>query len=149
MVVIAIIGILSAIAVPSYKTYVIRAGYAEMVSIMAGFKSYVVSTYDTTGSFPTSVWNTTQGASTNITGFKYAYQFHYNYNSVAAWWGFRLTGIDSEAHLYLCIKPDPTTSIVKITCGPWRGNANTDGIQVLKYLPSSCQGAPANDCAGV
>ena len=46
MVVIAIIGILSAIAVPSYKSYVIKARVAELVTIAESIQSRMVQAYN-------------------------------------------------------------------------------------------------------
>ena len=45
MIVIAIIGILSAIAIPAYQNYVARAQVSESVSLMDGLKSSVADNY--------------------------------------------------------------------------------------------------------
>ena len=54
MIVIAIIGILVAIAVPSYLDYTVRAKVSEGLQMAASAKTAVAETYHTTGQFPAS-----------------------------------------------------------------------------------------------
>ena len=66
MIVVAIIGILAAIAIPSYQDYTARAQVSEAVSLTAGFKTPLAEYYQTKGSFaaglkPTDVASTTNG----------------------------------------------------------------------------------------
>jgi type IV pilus assembly protein PilA len=60
MIVIAIIGILAAVALPAYKDYTVRAKVAEAISLTSGAKNAVAETYMSTGAWPTiSATNTT------------------------------------------------------------------------------------------
>lgn len=52
MIVVAIIGILAAIAIPAYQDYTIRAQVTEGVNLMAGAKAAVTETFNDTGAFP-------------------------------------------------------------------------------------------------
>jgi len=52
MIVIAIIGILAAIAIPAYKDYTIRAQVSEGLSLAAGAKAAVSEFYMDRGAFP-------------------------------------------------------------------------------------------------
>ncbi len=52
MVVVAIIGILAAIAIPAYQAYAIRAQVAEGLSISDGAKTSVAEYYQSRGVFP-------------------------------------------------------------------------------------------------
>ena len=54
MIVVAIIGILAAIAIPAYQDYTIRAQVTEGVNLMAGAKAAVTEVYNDSGAFPTS-----------------------------------------------------------------------------------------------
>ena len=54
MIVVAIIGILAAIAIPAYKDYTIRAQVSEGLSLASGAKAAVSEFYMDSGAFPTS-----------------------------------------------------------------------------------------------
>lgn len=58
MIVVAIIGILAAVAVPAYQTYTIKARYSEVVSAAAPLKLALELCYQATG----SLLNCTHGA---------------------------------------------------------------------------------------
>ena len=53
MVVIAIIGILSAIAVPSYRAYIVKARITEAISVGVGWKVKIADYYNVNGTLPT------------------------------------------------------------------------------------------------
>src|SRR5271156_5830755 len=53
MIVIAIIGILAAIAIPAYQNYVIRSQVTEGLSLAAGWKTSISEYYAQNGAFPT------------------------------------------------------------------------------------------------
>ena len=54
MIVVAIIGILAAIAIPQYQNYVARSQMSEAFTLTGGLKTDVVSHYAETGSCPTN-----------------------------------------------------------------------------------------------
>ncbi len=68
MIVVAIIGILAAIAIPAYQDYTIRAQVSEGLNLAGGAKAAVSEYTMDTGTFPTD--NTVAGISvaTDITG---------------------------------------------------------------------------------
>ena len=51
MIVVAIIGILAAVAIPQYQNYVARSQVSEALVLASGAKSAVAEHYMTTGSF--------------------------------------------------------------------------------------------------
>ncbi len=51
MIVIAIIGILAAIAIPAYQDYTVRAKVSEGISLAGAAKLAVAETYDSTGGY--------------------------------------------------------------------------------------------------
>jgi type IV pilus assembly protein PilA len=61
MIVIAIIGILAAIAIPAYQNYTIRSQVTEGLSLADGWKTSISEFYAQNGSFPTTS-NTSGGA---------------------------------------------------------------------------------------
>ena len=54
MIVIAIIGILAAIAIPAYQDYTIRSKVSEGLNLAGAAKLAVAETYDSLGRFPTA-----------------------------------------------------------------------------------------------
>ncbi|MEQ1304363.1 pilin [Acinetobacter radioresistens] len=67
MIVVAIIGILAAIAIPAYQDYIARSQMSEAMTLASGQKGAVAEVYSQDGSCPT---NGTNGiaAATSITG---------------------------------------------------------------------------------
>jgi len=53
MIVVAIIGILAAVAIPSYNDYIARAQATEAVNLLGGAKAPVVEYYNNGGTWPT------------------------------------------------------------------------------------------------
>jgi type IV pilus assembly protein PilA len=64
MIVIAIIGILAAIAIPAYQNYTIRAQVTEGLSLADSFKTGVAEFYQNNGTFP--VGTSVAGSATTI-----------------------------------------------------------------------------------
>jgi type IV pilus assembly protein PilA len=64
MIVVAIIGILAAIAIPAYQNYTIRAQVTEGLTLAGGWKAAVAEYYANTGNWPTTALLTGAVAST-------------------------------------------------------------------------------------
>src|SRR6266404_6297920 len=54
MIVVAIIGILAAVAIPAYQDYIARAQVSEAVNLLGGGKTPLAEYYSDKGSFPPS-----------------------------------------------------------------------------------------------
>ena len=68
MIVVAIIGILAAIAIPAYQDYTIRAQVSEGLSLAAGAKASVTEYYQDRGFYPGTNQNAGISTNTSITG---------------------------------------------------------------------------------
>jgi type IV pilus assembly protein PilA len=66
MIVVAIIGILAAIAIPAYQNYTIRAQVTEGLNLADGWKTSVSEFYAQNGTFPASTTTTPGSASTTV-----------------------------------------------------------------------------------
>jgi type IV pilus assembly protein PilA len=55
MIVVAIIGILAAIAIPAYQDYTIRSQVTEGLTLASAVKAGVAESYSNTGAFPTTL----------------------------------------------------------------------------------------------
>jgi type IV pilus assembly protein PilA len=68
MVIVAVIAILAAIALPAYQDYLIRAQVAEGASLIDGAKTAVASFYADTGHFPSNNQSAGLASSSSIVG---------------------------------------------------------------------------------
>ena len=66
MIVIAIIGILAAIAIPAYQNYTIRSQVTEGISMAAGWKTAISEYYAQNGVFPSNYTTATTGAAGKV-----------------------------------------------------------------------------------
>jgi type IV pilus assembly protein PilA len=131
MIVIAIIAILAAIAIPAYQDYTIRAQVTEGMSLSTGAKAAVWDFISNTGHFPSN--NTSAGlasadsisgsyvSSVDVTDGKIKMEFQGPKAN---------TQIQNAA---LVLSPVTLTGSIAWTCGG--GGTTLPG----KYLPSSCR----------
>ena len=145
MIVVAIIGILAAIAIPQYQNYVARAQVAEGLNLAAPFKTAISEYYITTGKYPEGtrpVKHTALGIDIDPKQFAGTYvskirvdgdagQFEIVFDDEASSELIRLKGFwmvptdEGGSISWLCANVDPTSS------------SSAEPIEE-KYLPSSC-----------
>ncbi len=135
MIVVAIIGILAAIAIPAYQDYTIRAQVSEGLNLSGGAKAAVSEFAMDRGRFPSD--NTTAGITTNpanING-KYVTQVAVGASGGQADGVIQVTyGADAHAILTgntLFLSPVQQTGSVEWTC---RSATIAD-----KHLPAACR----------
>jgi type IV pilus assembly protein PilA len=136
MIVIAIIGILAAIAIPAYQDYIVRSKVSEGLNLAGAAKLAVAETFDSKGYFPV-----TDNSSYGLPG---AASIQGNYVlSITATGGtgdvvilYKATGLNAEANSkQIVLVPDTTFSgAMAWTCDAVGG---TD--MPIKYLPANCR----------
>lgn len=129
MIVIAIIGILAAIAIPAYQDYVIRSQVTEGLSLGEGAKSSVWDFESNTGRWPTNNSSAGLAAKGSING-NYVSQVDVTGGSVAVTFGGSRVNkaIDTKV---LQLSPITTPGSI-----PWK--CKSDQI-ANKYLPTNCR----------
>jgi type IV pilus assembly protein PilA len=138
MIVVAIIGILAAVAIPAYQDYIARAQVTEAINLMGGVKTPVAEFYADKGTWPTAtefnaLITTQQGkyvATVTPTTLASGFQ-------VTA--TFKATGVSAGL----------TSSTMRLATGngqEWFCDAagivsvgGTDGSTALQYRPAACK----------
>jgi len=133
MIVVAIIGILAAVAIPAYQDYVIRSKVAEGLSLAAGAKTAVTETNASTGNLPGSNAAAGLPIATDISGNAVT--------SVTVGAGGTITILYNAT-----LGGNPTFNGQTITLTPtvnpgsvvWRCTAD-GGAAYFKYVPAECR----------
>jgi len=131
MIVVAIIAILAAIAIPAYQDFLIRAQVAEGMSLASGAKSAVWDFVSNTGRFPPANQSAGLAKNISITG---SYVSSVDVTSGAVKVLFQ--GPKANAHIngggiYLLLSPTTHAGSITWTCA-------TSTLDP-KYLPSTCR----------
>ena len=144
MIVVAIIGILAAVALPAYQDYTVRAKMSEVILAMSACRTTITELYQSGGPPPgANNWQCELSASTST---KYVAGL-----DTSADGSVRVTvqGISASVNnKFVTLVPlasANTAANVTSNMGSglfgWRCGAPADGTDLLpKYLPSSCRG---------
>ena len=144
MIVVAIIGILAAVALPAYQDYTVRAKMSEVVLAASACRTTITEVYQSgSGTAPAAgAWGCESGSATS----KYVKSVSTDDNGVVTViaQGFNNTDIDNKGISLTPYKDASTTmtntmigtSIFSWKCGP----AASPADMAPKYLPGSCRG---------
>jgi type IV pilus assembly protein PilA len=133
MIVVAIIAILAAIAIPAYQNYLIRTQVTEGMSLATGAKAAVWDFYSNTGRYPGGNESAGLPSASSING-TYVSQIDVASGKITA--TFNNTNANVAIHgKKLVLSPNAESASILWTCNP-AGAANA---VEPKYLPSSCR----------
>ena len=148
MIVVAIIGILAAIAIPAYQNYTIRAQVTEGLNLADGWKTAVAEYYAQTGAFPatTDLTNAGQVASvgkyvssvtSNTGNIQITYGNQANTHIVGSVLGLTAYTNQNNDIVWICGTASTTLSsgTITIASGATAGGGTNVSAQ---YLPTSC-----------
>jgi len=133
MIVVAIIAILAAIAIPAYQDYLVRAQVSEASTLADGAKTAIAEFYSNTGTFPSTNASAGLAVSTDIKG-KYVKSVDAGTNP-----GIIVVAFGPGANT--AIQPS-TFSLSAITHAgsiEWSCKNTTYTTVLAKYLPTSCR----------
>lgn len=129
MIVVAIIAILAAIALPAYQDYTIRGQVSEGLSLASGARTAVAEFYSNRGTFPASNASAGLAAAGSISG-QYVTQVNAAGGLVTATFGNKAnTKIGTKT---LILSPTDRGGSVEWLC-------STTSTVDPKYLPTSCR----------
>ncbi|MDB6096600.1 MAG: PilE/Pilin, partial [Francisellaceae bacterium] len=149
MIVIAIIGILAAVAIPNYQNYVKKSQMTEVIGLLENFKNDLIQQYDVTGTWPTQSLGYPRGAfstfnaSTGGTNNTVLMNWDNSGNNHVTITIKVIAALGSGWPRILILPPNTTgnTSSSYITlCGFWdtsAGSGSNGGLS-LPYMPSTC-----------
>jgi len=130
MIVVAIIGILAAVALPAYQDYTKRSHVSEGIALASGAKSSVTEYYSSMGAFPGSNTSAGLATATDIKGNAVT--------SVTVTTGGLITIVYNdkvENGKTLLLSPTAGAGSVEWKC---KGGTGTAGVDV-KFRPSNCR----------
>jgi type IV pilus assembly protein PilA len=131
MIVIAILGILMAIAIPAYQDYAVRAKVSEGINLAGASKLAVAETYSSRGRLPTNNVSAGLPSSTLISG-PYVSSVNVNASGVVV---ITYTGLEPKISAsVLHLSPSTSSGAVQ-----WRCKGSTGTNPEPRYLPAACR----------
>ena len=148
MIVVAIIGILAAIAIPAYQDYTIRAQVTEGLNLAGGAKTAVAEYFAQKGTWPTALVGNAAGqlGFTAAPTGKYVASIALNAGTINITYGLQANANLTAAPILSLVPYTSVNGDVIWVCGRAAapagatigGAAGTTSV-VNKYLPASCR----------
>jgi len=138
MIVVAIIGILAALAIPAYQNYITRAQVSEALNMASSFKSELMAVYGERGACPTGTIDLGLESSGSINS-KYVESATINTTYVGALCAFEFTFKNTGLNSGVAGKKLVFAMMNYAGNGSARWECSSNEIKQL-YLPSICKG---------
>lgn len=129
MIVVAIIGILSVIAIPAYQDYVIRVQVSEGMDLSDGIKAAVIEFFQNRGAWPINNAEVNLSIPTSIEG-KYVLAIEVVNNIITVTYG-------NDAHATIAGQTITMTAIDNNGSIGW--TCASGGVIADKHLPAACR----------
>jgi type IV pilus assembly protein PilA len=146
MIVVAIIGILAAVALPAYQDYTIRAKMSEVILGMSACRTSITEVYQSGPAIAPAVdgWGCEILTASQMT--KYVASIHTDVNGIVRATVQSISSLVNGSIVSLTPLENATTPKTFVAGSSaslygWRCGSTTDGTNVSpKYLPGSCRG---------
>ncbi len=129
MIVVAIIAILAAIAIPAYQDYTKRSHVSEGLSLGSGAKAAVAEYLASEGAFPSNNASAGLAGATTITGNAVT-SVEVSSGLITITYNSKVDGTNNQLEL----SPYTTAGGIRWTCQP----SSSNGVD-SKYVPSNCR----------
>ena len=147
MIVVAIIGILAAVALPAYQDYTVRAKMSEVILAMSACRTTITEIYQTGGTPPgVNLWGCGEVGSATPLVTKYVAQIETDADGVIK---AKINNINTDVNgKFVTLTPlasggVPATTAVNMGAGlfGWTCGSSGSGTDLTsKFLPGSCRG---------
>ena len=144
MIVVAIIGILAAVAIPAYKDYTLRAKVSEVVLAGSACRTSITEAYQAASTLPSAGNWGCEIDGTTIAGTKYVASIATDDGgkvSITATSNFGDTRVDGLVLTMTPMNGDVVATTLQDNITTWRCGSATDGTTIApNLLPASCRG---------
>ncbi len=150
MIVVAIIGILAAIAIPAYQDYTIRSQVTEGMNLAGALKAAIAENYAQTGAWPADLaalgidnepsGKYVTGVAIDAGTINITYGNQANANIAGSLLSLKPMLSSNDDVIWLCGYNDVSVNMAAAPTDPASGPSGDDATDITgKYLPQSCR----------